>query len=105
MSSPFQTERFPKHQKKSSINLVPKLYDKKNYVVDLVFTKIHRVLAFEQKPWLKKYIDFNTNMRKQLSSEFGKDFYKLMNNSALGKIQENLRNRVTLKLSKNVMLH
>ena len=66
MLSPFQTERFPKHQKKPSIKLTPNLYDKENYVVHyrnlkfylkqcLVITKIHRVLAFAQKPWLKKY--------------------------------------------------
>ena len=109
MLSPFQTRRFPKHQKKPSTRLAPNLYDKTNYVTHyrnlkfyldqgMIVTKIHRVLAFEQSPWLKKYIDFNTDMRKQSSSEFAKDFYKLMNNSVFGKSQENLRNRVNVEV-------
>ena len=112
-----QTERFPKHQKKTSIKFVPNLYENKNYVMHyrdlkfylkqgLVITNIHRVLAFEQKPWVKKYRDFNTNMRKQSSSEFGKDFYKVMNNSLFGKTQENLTNRVNVEVitKRNVAL-
>ena len=109
MLSPFQTRHFPKHQKKLSTKLTPNLYDKTNYVVHyrnlkfyldqgMIVTKIHQILAFEQSPWLKKYIDFNTDMWKQSSSEYAKDFYKLMNNSVFGKSQENLRNRVNVEV-------
>ena len=117
MLSPFQTEQFPMHQKKPSIKLAPNLRDKINYVVHgrnlkfylekgMIVTKIHRVLAFDQSPWLKQYIDFNTEMRKQSTSDFGKDFYKLMNNSVFGKTQENLRNRVNVEVitKRNVAL-
>ena len=73
------------------------LEDKKNYVVHirllkfylehgLVLQKIHRVIKFKQSAWLKRYIDFNTNKRKQSTTDFEKDFFKLMNNAPYGKL-------------------
>lgn len=74
-----------------TLKLVPNLYDKKHYVVHyrnlkmyveqgLVVTQVHRILQFEQKPWLKEYIDFNTNQRKLAQNAFEKNFFKLANN-------------------------
>ena len=99
MLSEFQ-KKFPTNQKKKSTKLTPNLRNKKNYVVHsrnlkfyidqgLILKKIHRVLSFKQSPWLKKYIDFNTRMRSMSTSDFEKDFFKLMNNSVFGKTQEN----------------
>ena len=65
--------------------LVPNLGNKSKYVVHcrnlqlhLLFgmklTKVHRILKFKQSDWLSKYIDFNTDKRKNAANSFEKKF-------------------------------
>ena len=92
--------------------LVPNLGNKSKYVVHykkfqsylllrMKLTKTHRILKFKQSGWLKKYIDFNTDKRKNAANSLEKDFFKLMNNSVFGKAMENLRKRISSKFVNN----
>ncbi|UYV77913.1 hypothetical protein LAZ67_15002823 [Cordylochernes scorpioides] len=97
------------HSIASSIKLCPNFFPKSSYTVHyrtlkfylsqgLKLTKIHKILSFNQSPWLKPYIDFNTDQRKQAKSEFEKNFWKLLNNSVYSKTIENLRKRVRVEV-------
>ena len=50
---------------------------------------------------LKKFVDFNTDKRKNVSNNLENDFFKLMVNSVFGKTMENLRKRICVELINN----
>ena len=103
--SPFLPERkkIEKFEK-----LVANLYDKSENAIHirnlmqalnhgLVFKNVHRVIKFNQKAWLKPYLDINTKLRNKKNSDFGKDFFELINNAVFGKAMENVRKRRNIK--------
>ena len=72
--------------------LVPNLMRKTRYIVHyrnlqlylslgMKLVKVHKVLQFNQSPWMQPYIMKNTQLRTTATNDFEKDFYKLMNNA------------------------
>ena len=47
---------------------------------------------------MKPYIDFNTDKRRQATTDFDRDFYRLLNKRVFGKTMENLRNRIKVSV-------
>ena len=89
--------------------LIPNLWGKKKYVLHkknlelycdlgLQISRIHRGIKFREEPWMKSYIELNTDLGTKGKNDFEKDFFKLMNNSVFGKTMENIRNRVNVQL-------
>ena len=117
MLSPYMIEMFQtlsenggrKGKFKSSRKLLLTQFDKHNYHVHyrilkfylemgLELMKVHRVICFRQKRWLKPYIDFNSQKRAEATNAFEKDYYKLKNNALFGKCMEDVRKRIDYKL-------
>ena len=82
--------------------LVADLHDKNEYVIHirslkqtlnhgLVLKKVHGVIKFNQKAWLKPYVDINTELRKRTKNDFEKYFLKLVNNLVFSKTMGNIR--------------
>ena len=84
---------------------------KKNYVVHyrnlkyyisqgLRFKKVYKILEFKQSAWMKPYIDFNTQKRKEANNEADKNLFKLLNIAVYGKTMENMRKRIKIRITK-----
>ena len=76
--------------------LITNSHDKTEYIIHIknlkqslnhrfVLKKIHRFIKFNQRAWMRPYIDMNTDLRKVAKNYFEKDFFKLMNNVVFGR--------------------
>ena len=102
------SQKIPVGGKKCS-KLVSSIHDKQNYVFriytfkqalihGLILKKVDRVVQFNQKAWLKPYIDMNAELRKEAKNDFEKDFFKLMKNAVFRKPMESIRKQGNMKL-------
>lgn len=93
----------------SSTKLMSTLNDKQNYVVHIknlrlylslgmVCTKIHRIMEFEQKRFIRPFILKCTDERKRAKSDFDKNLFKKISNSCYGKTIENVREYMKVKI-------
>ena len=103
---PFLPERMEINKCKK---LVCNLSNKKKYVTHvnslkqalnqgLKLKKIYRAIEFNQKEWLRPYIDKNTELRKVAPNDYEKKFFELINNAVFGKTMENIRKHGDVKL-------
>ena len=76
---------FPERMKIEKVEkLIANFHDKNAYDIDikskqtlnqgLVLKKVHRVIKFNQKAWVKPYIDMNTDLRKNQKLTLRKTF-------------------------------
>lgn len=107
---PFCVENIiPPNSKSKQYKLITNLNNKEKYVIHymnlqqalqngLKLTRIHRILQFAQKAWLKPYIMLNTEKRNLAISKAARDYYKLKNNATYGKTLESVEKRSDIKL-------
>ena len=93
--------------------LVPNLTNKKGYTVHVKtlklwvelgwkVTKVHRVLDFHQESWMKSFVEMCAQERAKASCEFEKDFFKLCANANYGKMLEDVRGRMDVKIETDI---
>ena len=89
--------------------LIADLHPRKKYVIHFeelklylqcgaVLDNVHRVLSFKQKPWLETFIAWCTENRKKSTTDFEKDFWKLIVNSLYGKSIQQMRKRTNIQI-------
>ena len=92
--------------------LTPNLMSKKNYVIHyrnlkyylsqgLILKKVHRILELKRSAWMKPYIDFNTQKRKETTNEADQNLFKLLNNAVYEKTMENMRKTMKIRITYN----
>jgi len=116
--SPINQFLYKKMQKNTSQDtycekkLIPTFHNRKYYILHikcllfylshgLILKKIHRIVSFKQKPFLKEYILTLTNLRSISAAKnltFFVNVFKLLANSTYGKFAQNPNNFTYAKL-------
>jgi len=89
--------------------LVSNLRDKTRYVTHyrclqfylahgLELIRIHRIVAFDQRLFMRPFIEYCNEQRKKATTDFESGLFKLFANSFYGKTVENVRKRMNAKL-------
>ena len=105
MLSPFLKQMLEKNgisRYAKTRKLAPNLLPKFNYVIDLEnlqyylslggeIVKIHCILSFHQKAWLKPWVDFHTEQRRIATTAVRANFHKFSVNFIFGKSMESTR--------------
>ena len=73
--------------------IIPKRNVKQTLNHGLILKKVHRVIKFNQKVWLKSYNEMNTELRQKAKN----NFFKLMNTAVFGKTMEIMRKHRDIK--------
>ena len=59
---------------------------------------MHRVIKFNEKAWLKPYINMKIELRKTVKTDFEKDFLKLTSNAVFEETMENVKKPTDINL-------
>ena len=99
----------------SEEKLIPTFHDRKKYILHinclifylnkgLILSKVHRIVSFEQKPFLKDYILSLTHLRSSYAKRnltFFVNVFKLLANSTYAKFAQTPLNYTYAKLCLN----
>ena len=89
--------------------LVPNLRPKTQYVMHhehlkfciqqgLRVVRVHRVMQFRQRPWMKSYIECCEEERRNAKNDYEAQLWKDMMNIVFGKTIENVRKRINVSI-------
>lgn len=94
---------------KCNKKLLATLHNKEKYVLHFInlqqclrmgmkLKKVHRIIGFHQKDWIRPYIELNTQKRTEANNKFEENLFKLFINASFGKTIENVRKYRDVKL-------
>ena len=106
---PLMKAKFPYGETYNSKKLVGTLNDKKRYILHyqalklylslgLKVQRLHRVLSFNQRPFMQGYIQHIAKLRSLSNSDFEKNCLKKLANSNYGKMIEDVRKHMEVKI-------